>query len=49
VKPFLKWVGGKGRVIVQLEQFFPDSYDNYYEPFVGGGAVYKQKSDVGIC
>ena len=40
MKPFLKWVGGKGRVIAQLEQFFPDSYNNYFEPFVGGGAVY---------
>lgn len=40
MKPFLKWVGGKGRVISQLEQFFPDNYKNYFEPFVGGGAMY---------
>jgi DNA adenine methylase len=39
-KPFLKWVGGKGRVIAQLEQFFPDNFNNYFEPFVGGGAIY---------
>jgi len=40
IRPFLKWVGGKGRVIAQLEQYFPKSYNNYFEPFVGGGAVY---------
>ena len=40
MKPFLKWVGGKARVIAQLEQLFPESFNNYFEPFVGGGAVY---------
>jgi DNA adenine methylase len=40
MKPFLKWVGGKGRVIAQLEQLFPGEYKNYFEPFVGGGAVF---------
>lgn len=39
-RPFLKWVGGKGRVIPQLEKFFPETYNNFYEPFVGGGAVF---------
>ena len=40
MKPFLKWVGGKARVIAQLEQLFPESFNNYFEPVVGGGAVY---------
>lgn len=39
-RPFLKWVGGKGRLVPQLAQYFPEKYDEYYEPFVGGGAVY---------
>lgn len=40
MKPFLKWVGGKGKVVPQLTEIFPDNFNNYYEPFVGGGAVY---------
>lgn len=39
-KPFLKWVGGKGQLLEQLEDLFPKKYNNYYEPFVGGGAVF---------
>lgn len=42
-KPFLKWVGGKGQLLSQLEAALPKSlYDNeftYIEPFVGGGAM----------
>ncbi len=40
VKPFLKWVGGKGQLLGQLEGLYPETYNNYFEPFVGGGAVY---------
>lgn len=39
-RPFLKWVGGKARLIPQLEEHFPASYSKYYEPFVGGGAMF---------
>ena len=43
-KPFVKWVGGKGQLIEQLEQKLPADFDNwenatYLEPFVGGGAM----------
>ena len=43
-KPFIKWVGGKGQLIEQLEQKLPADFDNwenatYLEPFVGGGAM----------
>lgn len=42
-KPFLKWVGGKGQLLSQLESALPESlYHNeftYIEPFVGGGAM----------
>lgn len=39
-KPFLKWVGGKGRLLDQLLPMFPKTFEAYYEPFFGGGAVF---------
>lgn len=38
-RPFLKWAGGKNQLIPQYLPYFP-TYQNYYEPFVGGGAVF---------
>lgn len=39
-KPFVKWVGGKRRVIPELLFSLPQTFDHYYEPFVGGGALF---------
>ena len=39
LSPFLKWVGGKRQLISDIANVLPKSYTNYYEPFVGGGAV----------
>lgn len=39
VKPFLKWAGGKRQLIPELKNHMPDAYNNYYEPFIGGGAL----------
>ena len=44
-KPFLKWVGGKRQLLSQFETLYPAELKqrkikNYYEPFVGGGAVF---------
>jgi len=44
-KPFIKWVGGKGRLLEQFERYYPDelkngAINNYVEPFLGGGASY---------
>src|SRR5690625_7623236 len=39
-QPFLKWAGGKARLIEQIEPFFPTDYGRYFEPCIGGGAFY---------
>jgi len=39
IAPFVKWAGGKRQLIVQIRKRMPESFNNYYEPFVGGGAV----------
>lgn len=39
-KPFLKWVGGKGKLLDQLIPLFPKKFNDFYEPFLGGGAVF---------
>ena len=39
VAPFVKWAGGKRQLIPQIRERMPEKYNNYYEPFVGGGAV----------
>jgi DNA adenine methylase len=38
--PFLKWAGGKGQLLKQYIQYIPRKFNNYIEPFVGGGAVF---------
>ena len=38
-KPFVKWAGGKRQILDQLKKYVPDTFDTYYEPFVGGGAL----------
>lgn len=39
MKPFVKWVGGKRQLLPEIEMMMPESYNTYYEPFVGGGAL----------
>ena len=42
VKPFLKWAGGKGQLLSEIEKYYPfedNRITKYAEPFVGGGAV----------
>lgn len=39
-KPILKWVGGKSQLLSRMQNHFPSSFNSYYEPFVGGGAVF---------
>lgn len=39
-KPFIKWVGGKRKIIKHLLVNIPSQINNYYEPFIGGGALF---------
>jgi DNA adenine methylase len=38
--PFLKWAGGKGRLLRQFDSYYPTEMRRYFEPFIGGGAVF---------
>jgi DNA adenine methylase len=38
--PFIKWAGGKSRLIIQIKHFLPKHFNNYFEPFVGSGALF---------
>ena len=39
-QPFVKWAGGKSQLIPQISKYLPRQYDRYFEPFVGGGALF---------
>jgi len=39
-KPFLKWVGGKRALAPEIIARMPEKFNNYFEPFVGGGALF---------
>jgi DNA adenine methylase len=39
-QPFIKWVGGKAQLLAQFDEFFPTEVTRYFEPFIGGGAVF---------
>ena len=38
-QPFLKWAGGKRQLISAIAKYIPAEYTEYYEPFIGAGAV----------
>ncbi|MDY4760683.1 DNA adenine methylase [Streptococcus thoraltensis] len=40
LQPFTKWTGGKRQLLPVIKSLMPESYNNYFEPFVGGGALF---------
>ncbi len=40
VKPFVKWLGGKTQLLPTIREIMPANYRRYFEPFVGGGALF---------
>ena len=38
--PFVKWAGGKTQLLEKLHEKMPEIYNRYYEPFIGGGALF---------
>jgi len=39
-QPFIKWVGGKRGLLSQIIPLLPQEFNNYHEPFLGGGALF---------
>ncbi|MFS9038687.1 DNA adenine methylase [Streptococcus timonensis] len=40
LQPFTKWTGGKRQLLPTIKKLMPESYNHYYEPFIGGGALF---------
>lgn len=39
MQPFVKWAGGKRQLLSEIKNRIPSVFNNYYEPFIGGGAL----------
>ena len=45
--PFLKWAGGKRQLLAHIAPLLPERIDTYFEPFLGGAAVFFRLATVG--
>jgi DNA adenine methylase len=48
IQPFVKWVGGKRGLLSQIIPLLPKKFNNYFEPFVGGGALFFELQKEGL-
>ena len=50
-RPFVRWVGGKTRLLDAIVPFVPETFRNYHEPFLGSGAVFfaVRERATGVC
>lgn len=52
IPTFLKWIGGKRKILDKIDKYLPEIIENYYEPFLGGASVFfyiKQKYNPKSC
>lgn len=48
LKPVLRWAGGKTWFLQELHNYLPKEFNNYHEPFLGGGSVFIYLKSSGI-
>jgi DNA adenine methylase len=48
IKPIVKWAGGKRQILAHLINRLPNSWQHYYEPFIGGGALLTALNNLGM-
>ncbi|WP_104713211.1 DNA adenine methylase [Helicobacter cetorum] len=46
-QPFIKWAGGKRNLLSQILPFLPNEFESYFEPFLGGGALFFELFSLG--
>jgi DNA adenine methylase len=47
-RPFLKWAGGKTQLLAEILKHMPQTIGTYYEPFLGGGALFLSLAQTGM-
>jgi DNA adenine methylase len=48
IQPFLKWAGGKRSLLPELISRMPQEFNNYFESFIGGGALFFELKRLGL-